>query len=440
MNVTRWSETEPCTNPCTAQKGKATPEGVYMEPFILYLRPSEKKERKKSDDRWVAWFRDPVNGAKLPKNRINIDTLNERLYGGMRVHITSKSEAYRIAQDALSKGVVFDYVKEQKPRLAAYIEEFWDYDRSPYIKRKRVEGSKITRAYAVNMGRAFVKHCLPYIPVDLPLDGFTVSMMDKIKNALYDAGLSSSTIHKALESVKVALREAYKQELITDNVGERLRAVKIKGKEKGILTAEEAAALIKHLKKTTDKDSYERWRYLFTAVIYYSGIRNSEIMALTPDCIEIIDVKQSRLHVRRGWNEIDGFKTPKNGKERTVTIPTPLAEELLQWSDGNGSELIFYSISDRTKPIYEKHINSNFRDALKAIGITETEQKKRNLSFYSLRHGFNTAMVNSGLGELEIRSVTGHSSVAMTEHYNHETNERLQRQAEAREKAIPFIE
>lgn len=182
-----------------------------MEPFILYLRPSEKKERKKSDDRWVAWFRDPVNGAKLPKNRINIDTLNERLYGGMRVHITSKSEAYRIAQDALSKGVVFDYVKEQKPRLAAYIEEFWDYDRSPYIKRKRVEGSKITRAYAVNMGRAFVKHCLPYIPVDLPLDGFTVSMMDKIKNALYDAGLSSSTIHKALESVKVALREAYKQ-------------------------------------------------------------------------------------------------------------------------------------------------------------------------------------------------------------------------------------
>ena len=175
MNVTRWSETEPCTNPCTAQKGKATPEGVYMEPFILYLRPSEKKERKKSDDRWVAWFRDPVNGAKLPKNRINIDTLNERLYGGMRVHITSKSEAYRIAQDALSKGVVFDYVKEQKPRLAAYIEEFWDYDRSPYIKRKRVEGSKITRAYAVNMGRAFVKHCLPYIPVDLPLDGFTPS-------------------------------------------------------------------------------------------------------------------------------------------------------------------------------------------------------------------------------------------------------------------------
>ena len=128
------------------------------------------------------------------------------------------------------------------------------------------------------------------------------------------------------------------------------------------------------------------------------------------------------------------------GKERTVTIPTPLAEELLQWSDGNGSELIFYSISDRTKPIYEKQINSNFRDALKAIGITEAEQKKRNLSFYSLRHGFNTAMVNSGLGELEIRSVTGHSSVAMTEHYNHETNERLQRQAEAREKAIPFIE
>ena len=415
-------------------------KGLTVEPFILYLRPSRKKEPKKTDARWIAWFRDPIKGARLPKNRISIDTLNARLHEGVCFHVSSKAEAFRIAQDALQKGVVFNYVKEEKIYLKDYIEEFWDYDRSPYIKRKLVEGSKITRSYTVKMGRAFAKHCLPHIPVGLPLDGFTVSMMDKIKNALYDAKLSSSTIHKALESVKVPMREAYKQELISDNIGERLRAVKIKGVEKGILTTKEASDLIKYLKKSTNPDSYERWRYLFTAVIYYSGMRNGEIMALTPSCIEVIDETQSRLHVRRGWNDIDGFKAPKNGKTRLVTIPTALAKELLQWSAGcDPDSLIFYSMKDKTKPIYEKHITSNFKDALKAIGISEAEQKKRNLSFYSLRHGFNTAMVNSGLGELEIRSVTGHSSVAMTEHYNHETDERLRRQAEARERALPFI-
>ena len=81
-----------------------------------------------------------------------------------------------------------------------------------------------------------------------------------------------------------------------------------------------------------------------------------------------------------------------------------------------------------------------FRDALKAIGITEDQQKQRNLSFYSLRHGFNTALVNSGLSEVQIRAVTGHSNIAMTMHYNHETEEALQRQAEAREKSLPFID
>ena len=62
------------------------------------------------------------------------------------------------------------------------------------------------------------------------------------------------------------------------------------------------------------------------------------------------------------------------------------------------------------------------------------------MTLYSLRHGFNTAMVNSGLSEIEIRTVTGHSNVAMTEHYTHETEKNLIRQAEARSQVLPFIE
>lgn len=414
---------------------------MTVEPFILYTRPSERKNAKKSDDRWVAWFRDPVSGAKLPNNRINIDTLNERLHGGIRVHVTSKSEAFRIAQEALEKKVVFDYRKAETPRLVPYITEFWDYDKSPYIKRKLVEGSRISRNYVMQMGQAFTKHCVPYIPQNLPLDGFTVSIMDRIKNSMFDSKLSSSTIHRALESVKIPLIEAYKQELISDNIGDRLRAVKISGKEKGIMTAAEAQALIKHLKHSTSADSYERWQYLVTAIIYYAGMRNSEILALTPSCIEVVAGKNGRIHVRRGWNKIDGFKLPKNGKERTVTIPVQLAEELLQWADPSDPDgLIFYSLGDKTRPIEERRIMACFRDALKAIGIAEDQQKQRNLSFYSLRHGFNTALVNSGLSEVQIRAVTGHSNIAMTMHYNHETEEALQRQAEAREKSLPFID
>lgn len=134
----------------------------------------------------------------------------KRLHGGFRVHITSKSEAFRIAQEILAQNVVFGYQKQETPRLVPYIQEFWDYEKSPYVKRKKVEGSNITKVYVKNMLQAFEKHCIPHIPENLPIDGFTVSMMDRIKNSLFDSHLSSSTIHRALESVKVPLIEAYK--------------------------------------------------------------------------------------------------------------------------------------------------------------------------------------------------------------------------------------
>ena len=207
------------------------------------------------------------------------------------------------------------------------------------------------------------------------------------------------------------------------------------------MTADEAQALIKHLKHSTPAKGYERWKYLVTAIIYYAGMRNGEIMALTPSCIEVVSGTSGRIHVRRAWNKVDGFKTPKNGKERTVTIPVQLARELLKWADSSDPEgLIFYSLTDKKKPIDEHLIMDCFRDALEAIGISKKQQKQRNLSFYSLRHGFNTALVNSGLSEVQIRAVTGHSNIAMTMHYNHQTEEALKRQEEAREKSLPFID
>ena len=415
-----------------------------MQSFFIYLRPSKRQNAKKSDGVWYAWYRDPETGAKLDCNRMNVDTLNHRLYGGLRSHITSKTEAYRIAQEALNRGKVFGYHHEQKkpviPRLIEYVESYWDYDNSAYVKRKLVEGSKITRAYVKNMAQAFGKHCKPYLGPELPLDGFKITMMDKIKARLFDAGLSSSTINRVVECLKVPMMEAYKQELIEENIGERLRAVKNTDREKGIMTPDEASRLIAYLKESTTPETYDRWRYLTTALTYYSGMRNSEVMALKASCIEIKNEELSFIHVLHAFSRTDGLKCPKNGKERTVTVPSALARELLSYAESNDSGLIFYSLSNREKPIGEKLIMQNFRGAMEAIGVSKEEQKTRNISFYSLRHFFNTSMVNSGLSEVQIRTVTGHSDIAMTMHYNHETEANLMKQAEARSRVLPYID
>ena len=427
-----------CTDLCTEIK---TTKGVFMaEPFIICSRPSQKKSAKISDCYYFAWYRDPQTGAKLPQNRFSIDTLAVRLKaGGIRGHVKSKAEAFRIAQEALDKGLVFDYQKPVTPRLIPFIEAYWDYSGS-YVKKKLAEGYSITKNYVQIMRMTFDKHVRPYIPEGLALDGFSVPVMEKIKAKLYDSGVSTSTIGRVVLSVKKPLTEAYRNELISDNIGERLSTVRRINQEKGILSSTESKALIQSLKGKYN-NGYERWKYLVPALCYYTGMRNSEIISITPSCIEeFVGLDYSLLHVDRAYNRIDGFKLPKNGKKRLVTIPSELARELIDYSDKSPDSLIFYSLRDKTRPLDEKAISENFREALEEIGISRDVQAERNLSFYSLRHGFNSTMVDSGLSEVQIRGVTGHSSYAMLEHYRHETAENLKAQAEARNRVLPFIE
>lgn len=412
-----------------------------MQTFIICTRKSSKKNARKLDDCFFAWYRNPANGAKLPENRISIDTLNHRLHGGIRIHITSKTEAYRIAQEALDKGLVFNYQKIETPRLIPYIQSFWDYDTSDYVKRKQIEGSHITKMQCHKLLGVFNNHCKDHIQPEMKLDQFRVANMEKIKRAMFDKGLSSSAINQAIECIRTPLNEAYRQEIIADNIGSRLKNIKRTDKERGILTAKEAEAVIRKLKQSTKPDSFDRYRYLIPAIMYYSGMRNNEVTALTADCIEIRSDRQSFIHVVHGYNRLDGVKSTKTGKKRTVTIPTELAKEILAYSSlFNPEGFIFFSPVNSGKPMDDGAVRESFYEALSDIGIKEEQRTARNLTLYSLRHGFNTAMVNSGLSEVEIRTVTGHSNVAMTEHYTHETEKNLDRQAEARSQVLPYIE
>ena len=52
-------------------------------------------------------------------------------------------------------------------------------------------------------------------------------------------------------------------------------------------------------------------------------------------------------------------------------------------------------------------------------GMTDDERLKRNLTFHSIRHFFNTYLVSKGIQEIKVKSIMGHSSGkgSMTERY-----------------------
>ena len=57
--------------------------------------------------------------------------------------------------------------------------------------------------------------------------------------------------------------------------------------------------------------------------------------------------------------------------------------------------------------------------ALEKIGIGEAEHKRRNLTFHSWRHFFNTTLRMANVADSKVMAVTGHSSMQMTNLYTH---------------------
>lgn len=78
----------------------------------------------------------------------------------------------------------------------------------------------------------------------------------------------------------------------------------------------------------------------------YAGLRRGELMALRR---EDVDLAAGVIHVRRGWDAVEGEISTKSGKDRRVPIPTILLDHLdehllaLVWTDG----LVFGVTADR---------------------------------------------------------------------------------------------
>jgi integrase len=80
---------------------------------------------------------------------------------------------------------------------------------------------------------------------------------------------------------------------------------------------------------------------------------------------------------------------------------------------------VFYGENGKDRPMGERSIERCLYAALRTIGITETERRRRHLSFHSWRHFLNTTLRSRGLADSKLRLITGHRSEAMSNLYTH---------------------
>ncbi len=228
--------------------------------------------------------------------------------------------------------------------------------------------------------------------------------------------LSDATINQCLATLKIMLGEAVRLGYLANSPADHVEGLKEHSREKSILSDDEVKALFdeKGITKVWARDVRH---YTINLLAAATGMRMGEVQAL-----QVQHVHSDHVLVCHGWERKYGLKEPKWGSAREIPIPTMVATHLLEVVSispyQEPEDLIFWGV-DRRSPIQHREIEMQLYAAMDAIGVKQDERRRRNVSFHSWRHFFNTRLRAAGITDAKIQKVTGHKTQAMTEHYSH---------------------
>ena len=161
---------------------------------------------------------------------------------------------------------------------------------------------------------------------------------------------------------------------------------------------------------TSDKTGSENYRVM-TAVVYYAGLRPSEVAMLRVGAAELPTSGWGKVHVVEADISNDESGEPKTG-HRTVPIPPVLVTILREWIDARGlkgKEALLFRTAAGTRPA-QSNWGRAWRRALISIGQPP-------LRVYDCRHAAATTWLRSGLPLGETARRMGHSVDTLVNNY-----------------------
>ena len=171
---------------------------------------------------------------------------------------------------------------------------------------------------------------------------------------------------------------------------------RVESEKRQPFTKEEIDVLWKYVDRIRDVDT--------VLIMIYSGLRIGELLTIKSENVDI----KSRIMV-------GGIKTAA-GKDRTIPIHkkiVPLIEKRL----ANGHEFLITTKSNG-KMSYDFYLKRHWHVFMARLGL--------NRSPHDCRHTFVTAADNSGINQIALKRIVGHSTGSdITAHYTHKDIEQL---------------
>lgn len=289
-----------------------------------------------------------------------------------------------------------------------FLIEFWDYEKSPYIRELHLRGKSFHKKHSNRMTRIIFNYWEPIINGKL-VGEITRDDVNKIFDVESTQKLVPKTVKSIINAITVALKWAYLHGLTEINCYDGIIKPTDNPQKRAILTMEEIKLLF------AAKWENETAK-LACLIASYTGMRQGEIAAL-----RLQDIGEDRIYIRHSWGKYDGLKTPKNGEEREIRIPHQLRDMIIMqamknpWSQ-DLSAFIFFSKTRADRPMDADGWIVYMRRALKSIGYPNPEK----ICFHSFRHSWYTTTL-SEIGDQRICMIgSGHKTDKVFAHYaNH---------------------
>lgn len=223
-----------------------------------------------------------------------------------------------------------------------------------------------------------------------------------------EAGMSSKTINRKISSLRSFFKNQLKEGNIEVSPMATITAPRVNKRLPQFVEKKDISTLFDHVEFPDDWTGYtER---IIMQILYNTGIRQAEL----------INLKESQVDVSNCSLKVLG----KGSKERIIPVSAQLMNMLKGYIQKKQNMIehadsVYLLVKENGKKLYPKYV---YNVVKKYLALVTTIDKK---SPHVLRHTFATHLMNNGADLNAVKELLGHSSLAATQVYTHNTIEKL---------------
>jgi integrase/recombinase XerC len=227
--------------------------------------------------------------------------------------------------------------------------------------------------------------------------------------SLVESGLDAVSVNRKIACLRSYFKFLINQEIIGKDPMEKIKILKTKKKLPHFVQENDMIKLLDHFEFGKD---YEGIRdRLILELFYGTGMRLSEL----------INLQDNQINLREQTMKVLG----KRNKERVIPFNKNLASLLEDFRKIRNKEVEKKSdrliVTTTGNPLYPMMVNRIVKKYLKIFSGVEKK------SPHVLRHSYATHLLNKGAEINAVKDLLGHSSLAATQVYTHNSIEKLKR-------------